>query len=168
MSPILPQLHWLPVKFRIIFQILMLTFKALNALIIGFPGGQPPGTRGEWYILTIFWARGVGTLFGFGNERFRPQGCTPGIWSPLVSGTWFSTFLNYWLCLSLVMHLDLSVKFFLPYLKLKWSFMGTACLLSVPLDFGMHYRWTLRILYHSIFLREKLKHTRLFRQCYRV
>ena len=30
MSPILQQLHWLPVKFRIDFKILMLTYKALN------------------------------------------------------------------------------------------------------------------------------------------
>ena len=30
----------------------------------------------------------MGTLFSFGNERFRPQGCTPRIWSSLVSGTW--------------------------------------------------------------------------------
>ena len=30
MSPILQQLHWLPVKFRIGFKILMLTYKALN------------------------------------------------------------------------------------------------------------------------------------------
>ena len=30
----------------------------------------------------------MGTLFSFGNERFRPQGCIPGIWSSLVSGTW--------------------------------------------------------------------------------
>ena len=29
-SPILQQLHWLPVKFRIDFKILMLTYKALN------------------------------------------------------------------------------------------------------------------------------------------
>ena len=30
MSPILQQLHWLPVKFRIDFKILMLTYKVLN------------------------------------------------------------------------------------------------------------------------------------------
>ena len=30
LSPILQQLHWLPVKFRIDFKILMLTYKALN------------------------------------------------------------------------------------------------------------------------------------------
>lgn len=30
MSPILQQLHWLPVKFRIDLKILMLTYKALN------------------------------------------------------------------------------------------------------------------------------------------
>ena len=30
MSPILQQLHWLPVKFRIDFKILLLTHKALN------------------------------------------------------------------------------------------------------------------------------------------
>lgn len=65
-----------------------------NALIIGFPMGWPPGHPqehvGNGTFLTIFWARGVGTFLGFGNKRFTPQGCTHGIWSPLVSGTWFS------------------------------------------------------------------------------
>ena len=54
------------------------------------PTGSPREHAGNGTFLTIFWARRVGTLFGFGNERFRPQGCTPGIWAPLVSGTWFS------------------------------------------------------------------------------
>ena len=35
--------------------------------------------------------------------------------------------------------------------------MGTDHSLPGPLDFGMHYRWTLRILNHSIFLRVKLE-----------
>ena len=37
--------------------------------------------------LTMFWAREVGSLFSFGNERFKPQGCTPGIWPSWGSGT---------------------------------------------------------------------------------
>ena len=61
-----------------------------RGLTPGTPTGNPREHAGNGTFLTIFWARGVGTLFGFGNERFRPQGCTPGIWSPLVSGTWFS------------------------------------------------------------------------------
>ena len=52
------------------------------------PPGNPREHAGNCTFLTIFWARGVGTLFSFGNEGFRPQGCTPGIWSSLVSGTW--------------------------------------------------------------------------------
>ena len=48
-------------------------------------------------------------------------------------------------------------KCFLLYLKLKLSFMGTNHSLPGPLDFGMHYRLTLRILNHSIFLRVKLE-----------
>ena len=31
-SPVLKELHWLPVKQRIVFKILLLTYKALNAL----------------------------------------------------------------------------------------------------------------------------------------
>ena len=42
---------------------------------------------------------------------------------------------------------------FLLYLKLELSFMETDRSLPGPLDFGMHYRYTLRILNHSIFLR---------------
>ena len=61
-----------------------------RGLTPGTPTGNPWEHAGNGTFLTIFWARGVGTLFGFGNERFRPQGCTPGTWSPLVSGTWFS------------------------------------------------------------------------------
>ena len=61
-----------------------------RGLTPGTPMGNPREHAGNGTFLTIFWARGVGTLFCFGNERFRPQGCTPGIWSALVSGTWFS------------------------------------------------------------------------------
>ena len=44
---------------------------------------------------------------------------------------------------------------FLLYLKL--CFMGTDRSLPGPLDFGMYYRQTLRILNHSMFLRVKLE-----------
>ena len=59
-------------------------------------------------------------------------------------------------------------KCFLLYVKLKLSFMGTDHSLPVPLDFGMHYEQTLRILNHSVFLRVKLELRLLFHQCYRV
>ena len=54
-------------------------------LSLAFPGvdprdthGEPPGTRGEWYIFDNFLGARGGDMFGFGNERFRLQGCTPG------------------------------------------------------------------------------------------
>ena len=82
-------------------------------LSLAFLGVDPREHAGNGTFLTIFWARGVGTLFGFGNERFRLQGCTPGIWSPLVSGTWFSksrmnslppfVFIS-WICCTFVLH----------------------------------------------------------------
>ena len=48
--------------------------------------GETAGTCGNGAFLTISWARWVG-LFSFGNKRFRPQRCTLGIWSTLVSIT---------------------------------------------------------------------------------
>ena len=41
-------------------------------------------------IFDNFLARGVGTLFSFGNERFKLQGCTPGIWPSWGSGTFLT------------------------------------------------------------------------------
>ena len=38
-TPVLCSLHWLPVKFRIDFKILLLTFKAISALIFGHAPG---------------------------------------------------------------------------------------------------------------------------------
>ena len=53
---------------------------------------------------------------------------------------------------------DKCLLLYLP-VKLKLSFMGTDRLLPGPSDFRMHYRQTLRILYHSIFLRVKLENS---------
>lgn len=46
--------------------------------------GKPREHVGNGTFLTIFWGMGI---FRFGNERFRPYGGTPGIWSSWVSGT---------------------------------------------------------------------------------
>ena len=53
---------------------------SVNALIICFPEGRPPGTlrepRGIVQFVISFFPRGGGELFSFGNDLPGPQGQT--------------------------------------------------------------------------------------------
>ena len=69
----------------------------ITHLSLAFPGvdprdthGEPPGTHGEWYIFDNFLGVRGGDIVWFWKRTLQTPGMHPGIWSPLVSSTWFS------------------------------------------------------------------------------
>ena len=86
-TPILTELHWLPIKYRIEFKILLLTFKAVHGLAPGYVTSLieqrrlRPGLRSSGTGITLHVP--ITHLRGYGDRAF--SSIAPRLWNSLPS-----------------------------------------------------------------------------------